>query len=101
MELEVYEGELKEIRHIVSLAKEDKDIKELLLKEISTELDIEEIEEAVFEEKVKKIIEEAKGDSRKMNILIDMLLKDGEIYAILDEHFHTYFEEIGEIKEAM
>lgn len=92
---EICEGELKEIRYVISLAKEDKDIKELLLKELK-ELDID--DEELYEERVKRIIKEANEDSRKKAILIDALLTDGEIYATLDEHFHTYFEEIGEIR---
>ncbi len=96
MEVEVYEGELKEIRYIISLAKEDKDIRDLLFSEILKELDI--FDEKLYEEKVKRVISEAKEDSKKKGILIDALLSDGEIYATLDEHFYRYFEEIGAIR---
>jgi len=95
----VMSEEIKEIDYLITLAKEDSEVKDVLLSRVLHEFDdLKEKQRTIFfEDMVSEICEIAKHDTAKKWYLLKQILEyfTGE----LEEHWYEYFASNGIIRE--
>jgi len=101
--VEIMSNELAEINNIIAIAKADSEVEQILLSEVAREFGkerTEEIEKQVFfQDMVYEVIELAKHDSKKRDMLFIAILEDDKIGTAIQDHFYEYFSSNGQIRQ--
>ena len=99
--IETLSSEYAEINNIIALAKADSEIEQILLNEISQEFKDEltnKTEQIWYIDQVQEILELAKHDPSKKELLVTAIVENDVIEEELKEHFYDVFGSNGELR---
>ncbi len=101
--IEIMSNELAEINNIIAIAKADSEVEQILLSEIAREFGKERTDQikkhVFFQDMVYEVIELAKHEDRKRDMLFIAILEDDKIGTAIQEHFYEYFASNGQIRQ--
>lgn len=100
--LETLEGEVREIDFVISLAEQDKAVKNYLLSEVIRKFEVEGLkerqEQVFYEDKVAEVVELTRHEQSRVYAFVIKLLDTPEIEGLLMQHYADYFGSQGMMK---